>query len=127
MTRSRGLAFALAVGLAVPGSAEAAPAVDPWWGPDKALHLGVSALISGAGYGVAAAVTDSRPLRLLVASGAGLLAGTLKELLDLAGLGTPSWKDFTWDVIGTLSGAFVALLLDVLVFRPLLEPLPQPG
>lgn len=108
-------------------SAQSAPDPDPWWGPDKALHLGLSAAIAGTGYGIAAAFTESRPLRLLIGGSAGLLAGTAKELLDLAGLGDPSWKDFTWDVIGTACGVLVAFLLDAFVITPLLGPAPQPG
>lgn len=107
--------------------AQSVPDPDPWWGPDKALHLVFSSAIAGAGYGITAAFTDSRPVRLLVGGAAGLLAGTAKELLDLAGLGDPSWKDFTWDVIGTACGVLVAFLLDVFVITPLMQPAYQSG
>lgn len=107
--------------------AQSVPDPDPWWGPDKALHLVFSSAIAGAGYGITAAFTDSRPVRLLVGGAAGLLAGTAKELLDLAGLGDPSWKDFTWDVIGTACGVLVAFLLDVFVITPLMQPAHQSG
>lgn len=127
-TRRGGLAIALVLVLALPrvAHAQAVPDPDPWWGPDKALHFGLSAAISGAAYGFTAAFDERRPVRLAVGAGVGLLAGATKELLDLAGLGHPSWKDFTWDVIGTACGVLVAFLLDVFVFTPLLKPAPAP-
>jgi putative lipoprotein len=122
-----GLALALALALfARPAAAQSADP-DPWWGPDKALHFTLSAVIAGGGYGVAAIFTDSRPIRLAVGGGAALLAGGLKELIDLAGAGTPSWKDFTWDVIGCATGLLVAFLLDVFVITPLTQPAPTPA
>jgi putative lipoprotein len=102
--------------------AQSVPDPDPWWGPDKALHFTFSAAIAGAGYGATAAFSEDRAVRLLVGGGVSLLAGTAKELLDLAGLGQPSWRDFTWDVIGCATGLVVALLLDVFVISPLLRP-----
>jgi putative lipoprotein len=120
---------AVALQLLAPGTARAqsAPDPDPWWGTDKALHLVFSSAIAGTGYGVTAALTGSRPLRLLAGGAAGLLAGTAKELLDLAGLGNPSWKDFTWDVIGTACGVLVAFFVDVFVLAPLMQPAGQSG
>jgi putative lipoprotein len=130
-TNRGGLAIALVLLLALPrvAHAQAVPDPDPWWGPDKALHFGLSAAISGAAYGFTGAFDERRPVRLAVGAGVGLLAGATKELLDLAGLGHPSWKDFTLDVIGTACGVLVAFLLDVFVFTPLLKPapVPQPG
>jgi len=126
--RSAALALLLVATLAAPPArAQSAPDPDPWWGPDKALHFTLSAAIAGAGYGVAAIFTDQRPVRLAVGGGVALLAGGVKELFDLVGGGTPSWKDFTWDVIGTATGLLVAFLLDVLVITPLTQPAPQPA
>ncbi|MBL8916218.1 MAG: hypothetical protein JNM17_36295 [Archangium sp.] len=96
-----------------------APEGDDWLGPDKALHFSVSAGISVAAYGGAMLITDDVRLRVALSSGISLLAGTAKELADLAGLGTPSWKDFAWDVIGTFTGVVTALLLDQLLISPL--------
>lgn len=93
---------------------------DPWLGPDKALHFGVSAAITGAAYGVTAAFTDDVRWRLGVATGVGLAAGIGKELLDLAGLGDPSWKDLTWDVFGVATGLVLSWLIDAFVVTPLL-------
>lgn len=132
MTRLRhgGLAVVVLACLALPGAAwaQAAPDPDPWLGPDKALHFGLSAAIAGSGYGVAALFTEERPVRLAVGGGLGLLAGGVKELIDLAGGGSASWKDFTWDVIGTVTGLVVSFLLDVFVITPLTQrPAPASG
>jgi putative lipoprotein len=101
---------------------------DPWLGPDKALHCSLSAAIAGVGYTGAAFLTDDVRLRLLAGGGLALVAGTVKELADLAGLGTPSWKDFTWDVIGTAAGLLTSWLLDHFVITPLQKAslLPSP-
>jgi putative lipoprotein len=122
---------ALALGLAValvsrPAAAQSADP-DPWWGPDKALHFTLSAVIAGGGYAVASIFTDQRPIRLAVGGGLALLAGGAKELIDLAGGGTASWKDFTWDVIGCATGLLIAFLLDVFVITPLTQPAPAPA
>ncbi len=82
---------------------------DPWWGPDKALHLGVSAGVSlGAGWLLHQAKVPA-PLELPLAFGATVLLGAAKEAADALGLGTPSWRDFTWDVVGALCGALLTL------------------
>jgi putative lipoprotein len=99
-----------------PPSARAqAASDDDWLGPDKALHFGACAVIAGSGYGVTALFTDDYALRLAVGGGVAILAGAGKELLDLTGLGTPSWRDFTWDVIGTATGLLVAFLVDLAI------------
>lgn len=93
---------------------------DPWLGPDKALHFSLSAGLAGASYATAMFLTDDVPVRLALSTGVALLAGTAKELADLAGiLGHPSWRDFAWDVIGTFTGAVTALLIDQLLITPL--------
>jgi hypothetical protein len=33
----------------------------------------------------------------------------------MAGLGNPSWRDFTWDVVGTVVGLGLAWTLDMAV------------
>lgn len=106
----------LAVAVASPSSARAAdPDPDPWLGRDKLAHFGVSAGIAAAGYGVGAALVDARGHALLLGGGLALGVGIGKELLDLSGRGDPSWKDLTWDVMGTASGLAVAWAVDLLV------------
>lgn len=102
--------------MAAPRAFSAEP--DPWFGRDKALHFGASAIIAGAGYGAAAAATETRPPRLLIGGGVGLAAGIGKELLDVTGSGDASFRDLTWDVVGTATGICVAWLFNRLLFGP---------
>jgi putative lipoprotein len=93
-------------------------------GRDKALHFGASALISGTGYGVGTLLFErSRVEPALFGGGIALAVGAAKEGADALGLGDPSWKDFTWDVIGTVVGLAIALGIDV-ALRPHLQPRP---
>lgn len=92
---------------------------DPWFAPDKALHFTLSAGLASAGYGGAALFTEHRGVRLAVGGGLALTAGAAKELADLAGLGSPSWKDFAWDAAGTGVGLFLSWLVDRFVLTPL--------
>lgn len=90
---------------------------DPWFGQDKALHVGVSTGLAAGGYAASALVFDPPWQRALVAAGFTLSLGAGKELYDATGHGDPSWRDFTWDVIGCAVGVGVALLID-LALRP---------
>jgi putative lipoprotein len=94
-----------------------ARAEDSWVGADKALHLGLSAAIASAGYGVASLELD-RPGRFLVGGGVALGAGVAKELWDLSGHGDPSWKDLTADLVGTAVGLALAFAVDALLAQP---------
>lgn len=132
-TRSLPLAaFALAMTLASPARA-ADPDPDPWLGKDKALHFGVSAGLAGAGYAMGAALFDARGHALASAGAATLAVGAGKELLDLAGYGDPSWRDFAADVAGTIVGLALAWGIDLAVRgvddeHPLLRaPAPRAG
>jgi len=99
---------------------------DDWLGPDKALHFGLSAALAAGGYGVAALVWDERWARATAGGALALFAGATKELLDLAGLGDPSWRDFTWDVIGAATGVLLGLGIDLIVSALEASP-PAPG
>jgi putative lipoprotein len=85
---------------------------DPWFGRDKALHFGASALLASGGYGATALVTDNRRVRLAVGGGFAFSLGVAKELWDLSGHGDPSWRDLTWDAVGTATGLAVAAAID---------------
>jgi putative lipoprotein len=89
---------------------------DAWFGPDKPLHAGVSAGLAVSGYGVSALWLPSRPGRAAVGAGFALALGAGKELYDFGTGGDPSWRDWTWDVIGTASGVGIAWLIDALIF-----------
>lgn len=113
------LAAALAI---LSGTMTASPALaadDPWFGRDKALHFGASAVIAGGGYGGSALFSEDERVRLAVGGGLALGAGIAKELWDLSGRGNASLKDLTWDAAGTATGLLVAWGLDRLFFsRP---------
>jgi putative lipoprotein len=90
---------------------------DPWFGRDKGLHFAVSGTIAAAGYAGAALVTENRTTRAAAGATLALGAGAAKELWDLSGHGDASWRDLTWDVVGTATGVLVAAAIDWLVHR----------
>jgi putative lipoprotein len=90
---------------------------DPWFGRDKALHFVASASIASAGYAMAVPFTDRPSTRAAVGAGAAIAAGVGKELWDAAGAGDASWRDFTWDVVGTATGILIASAVDWIVRR----------
>ena len=94
------------------GSAHADP--DPWFGTDKALHFGVSAALAAGGYAASSPWLESRTERAVAGGAFSLTLGASKELWDLAGHGDPSWRDFTWDVVGTAVGVALAVGIDAL-------------
>ena len=67
------------------------------------------------GYGASALKTPDPLTRAAAGATLGLGAGIAKELLDLAGAGDPSWRDLTWDVVGTATGVLVATAIDYLI------------
>lgn len=98
---------------------------DDWFGPDKALHYGISVGLSAGGYAAGLALFDSREPRLALGFGLAVTAGAGKELYDLAGHGDPSWRDFTWDLLGAATGALLAWTIDILL-SPARDPAPAP-
>jgi putative lipoprotein len=96
---------------------------DPWFGSDKALHFTISAGIAGAGYGITTAFAEDRWKAWAVGGGAALAAGALKEGFDATGSGDPSWKDFTWDLIGAAVGLALAWGIDAAVHGGKAPPL----
>jgi putative lipoprotein len=120
--RALALAGAVLIVLAVvpvapAGGQQAAPDPDPWFGHDKALHFAASASIAVVVYAGASFKTDDRPTRAAAAVTIALGAGLLKEAWDLSGHGDASWRDLTWDVIGTTTGVLVAYAIDWAVGR----------
>ena len=109
------LALALALALSLASRSAAASSPDPWFGPDKALHFGVSLGLAAGGYAASSPWLDRPGERALVGGAFSLTLGAGKELWDLAGHGDPSWRDFTWDVLGTAAGVALALGIDALV------------
>ena len=105
-----------AAGVLVATHARAGDDPDPWFGRDKALHFGASAALGAGGYGLGSLLFDKRLDAALLGGAVGLGVGAAKEGADALGLGTPSWRDFTWDVVGTVVGVALAFGLDVHVF-----------
>jgi putative lipoprotein len=117
----RGRLVAAGVALLLASAARAQqqeqPENDPWFGHDKALHFAASASLAVVGYAGAALVTEHRPTRIVVAASVALGAGVLKEAWDLSGHGDASWRDLTWDVVGTTTGVLVAYAIDWAISR----------
>lgn len=120
MTRALSAAVALSSSLFC-ASAQATEA-DPWFGPDKALHFGVSVVLAAGGYAASSPWLESRSERALVGGSFSLTLGAGKELWDLSGRGDPSWRDFTWDVLGTAAGLALALSADALTSSKRTQP-----
>jgi putative lipoprotein len=109
------LAAAAVIALARPAAAQDA---DPWFSRDKALHFDASAGIAAVGYAASAGwLVDARWKALAIGGGVALAAGAGKELVDATHVfgGDPSWRDFTWDVFGTVAGLAIAWGMDLLL------------
>ena len=121
----RGLLVAVLLSTVVSTASNAeAQTDDPWLGPDKAMHFGVSAGLAAGGYALGAVFWEDYAPRLLLGAGIALTLGIAKELADLAGLGNASWKDMAWNVIGIATGLLLAVLVDLLVRELRREPEP---
>jgi putative lipoprotein len=103
--------LALSLSVAFAGPARAADP-DPWFGRDKALHFGATFVLGSGGYAGAALLTPRTDLRVTAGACLGLTAGIAKEVYDRYAGGDPSWRDLTWDVMGTATGVLVAWLID---------------
>ena len=90
---------------------------DPWFGHDKALHFAASASLAVVGYAGASLATDDRLTRVAAAATIALGAGLIKEAWDLTGHGDASWRDLTWDVVGTTTGVLIAYAIDWAIGR----------
>jgi len=113
------IALLIATSLCVPTLAHAAPSAgenDPWFARDKYLHGSVSAALAIGGYAAASFATPDPKLRLGVGAGLALSAGITKELLDLRGPGDASWRDLTWDFVGTASGLLLSWFVGTYAF-----------
>jgi putative lipoprotein len=96
--------------VALPGRAQAAD--DAWWGKDKQKHLLLS---SGAAFVTYVWLGHSGmepSLRMGATALVVLGVGALKEARDALGYGHASWKDMTWNVIGTAVGLIVAWVVE---------------
>jgi putative lipoprotein len=113
----RALVLAVAMMLATEARAQQVSDSDPWFGHDKLLHFEASASIAVVTYAAASFKTDHRPTRVAAAFCIALGAGIAKETWDLTGHGDASWRDLTWDVVGTTTGVLLAYAIDWAVSR----------
>jgi hypothetical protein len=90
---------------------------DRWFGSDKALHVGVTVFLAGAGYAGSARVLKDCWARALTGAGIAIAAGAAKESIDLATHSDPSLRDFG-DVVGATTSAVIAWGLDAWVISP---------
>lgn len=72
---------------------------------DKAAHLTAGVLISGSVHALAFELTENRNKSMLIGFSAGCIAGIAKELYDMTGHGTPSFKDALWTGVGAGMGS----------------------
>lgn len=91
---------------------------DPWWGPDKALHLTAGFGLSAVAYAIGLLAFDDRWAATGLGGGVAIGLGAGKEGVDALGLGTPSWKDFTWTVVGAALGLGTSLTFDAALRGP---------
>lgn len=124
MATARWLILAASVSSLLPRAAAAADPepVDLWFGRDKAKHFAVSAGLAGGGYAAGAFVFESRSARAWTGAGVSLTAGLSKELYDWHRGGLFSWKDLSFDLLGTLTGLGTAYLVDRWVSPPPRRP-----
>ena len=108
---SLAIALALAALLVARPAAQAAEP-DAWFARDKALHASVSFALAGIGYADTTAFTKLTGIRVLSGAGIALSAGIAKEVYDQDRGRGFSWRDLTWDAIGTATGTLVAWLVD---------------
>ena len=94
---------------------------DTWWGSDKALHLGVSVGLAAGATAVTAAWIEDPLERAAIGVVSSLSLGVAKELFDGLGLGEASFRDLTWDLIGSVVGASLAWIVERWIVAPLLE------
>lgn len=100
--------------LLAPQAMNAAPA-DSWTGRDKALHFTGTFVLSASGYALGSGLARSRDTGAILGASVGLGAGAMKELVDLAGAGQPSARDFAWSAAGTAFGLLFGFLIDLAV------------
>jgi len=92
---------------------------EPAWGVDKAEHLAISLGLGAGCYAGLRALSRDPPLvRFAFSVGLALVPGLFKELYDSGRPGNRfSGPDLAWDAVGAISGALVALGIDLLVAR----------
>lgn len=103
--------FCIVVGGVVWASSSVVRAESLAFSNDKAAHFGVSVLLTVGTYSLLQHMTANEWLSLSISTGTTLLLGIAKESLDGLGLGTPSWSDMFWNVLGACTGLLISWVL----------------
>jgi uncharacterized protein YfiM (DUF2279 family) len=96
----------------------AASSEDPWWGHDKALHFAASASLAAGGYALASLAVDAPAHRAALGGAFALSIGLAKELHDAQSGGQASYRDLTWNALGTAVGLGIAVAVDQFMVKP---------
>ena len=86
-------------------AAQASVARDSWFGSDKIKHFFMSAFATSVSYSVLQAAGANRKTAMTGAVGASIGLGIARELYGRRTTGLFSYKDLTWDAIGTGAAA----------------------
>jgi putative lipoprotein len=89
-----------------------APVGDRWFGPDKAKHFAVSAVVQGVSHGIVRSAGYDYRTASSAAAVSTLTVGVGKELWDRSRGRVFSWKDIGADVAGGVSGAVAMRQVD---------------
>lgn len=89
-----------------------APEGDRWFGPDKAKHFAVSAIVQGISHGIVRRAGNDYRTASGAAAVSTLTVGVGKELWDRSRGRAFSWKDIGADVAGGVTGAVVIRQVD---------------
>ena len=84
-------------------------------GPDKVAHFAASLVVTDLAWASAAALDAPLWARVVAGAGAGAVVGVTKELVDLAGCGTPSVGDLAYDALGIGAGVGFALAVEAVL------------
>ena len=98
------LALSLGLNLII---AQSAVAGDSWFGIDKLKHFFLSAFATSVSFSALQAAGANRNTAMAGAIGASAALGISRELYNLRTTRTFSFKDLTWDAIGTATAATV--------------------
>lgn len=92
----------------VAGCSTTAHKNDAWFGRDKMSHLAVSGVVSAAATKIAQDNGASECRAPMIGFSIAMLVGATKEIHDKHIKGTYySWKDMTWNLLGSTLGSLV--------------------
>jgi len=89
---------------------------DPWFGRDKVMHLTVSFALPGPATRPQRAAPSAPASGSCRAPASRCRQESPRKLYDQYGGRGFSWRDLTWDAVGTATGTLVAWLVDRYLF-----------